>query len=158
MRLYPDQKETPNRTSPAGVDVCLAAAARPPHEFHTLSMCCCSAVTAVGSCTKDTILDCKQFAGALFSVAPIATAWESVLIPELSTTGPRSTFPSFSVVNGMFWLLNPFACALCRAAPAGDLAKQGQKAQPTGAKASSDKGQPAGPKRGSQASTAPCCT
>lgn len=36
------------------------------------------------------------------------------------------------------------------AAPGGDRAIAGQKAQPRGAKASSDKGQPDGPKRGSQ--------
>lgn len=41
----------------------------------------------------------------------------------------------------------------CRAAPQGDKAVAGQKAQPRGAKASNEKGeQPIGPKRGSNVS------
>lgn len=44
---------------------------------------------------------------------------------------------------------------LCRAAPQGDRAIEGQKAQPTGIKASNEKGeQPLGPKRGSNVSCA----
>ena len=43
--------------------------------------------------------------------------------------------------------------AMCRAAPQGDRAKEGQKAMPRGAKASNEKGeQPVGPKRGSNVS------
>ena len=47
--------------------------------------------------------------------------------------------------------VQPIRSSLCRAAPEGDRAAEGQKVQPTGKAASNEEGkQPYGPKRGSQ--------